>query len=204
MMLRAIAISSLALGAAMLAIYFHVLGLLPFDPADARHLRAMKSRRASPATFTDFTQDSFAALPRHTAVAAFAPLEQRGVRLVGYVQGLLRAPDEDVHLEIVPIPRMPGDGSIRYVTGEITPAWRHGTRWTLPALVQAFRPLAGGVTPWDAGTRRVRFTGWLMNDFEHHGPPPLGPPRVSPWEIHPVTRIELWDDTLHAWQDLAR
>jgi len=62
------------------------------------------------------------------------------------------------------------------------------------------------VTAWDGGPRRVRLTGWLTYDFPYEGAHnrPGFPPRIASWEIHPVTRIELWDDTLAAFVDYPR
>lgn len=59
--------------------------------------------------------------------------------------------------------------------------------------------------------RRARLTGWLLDDFWNdpdrfpwsiwpHG----AARRLSGWEIHPVTRIELWDDSLRRYVELAR
>jgi hypothetical protein len=46
----------------------------------------------------------------------------------------------------------------------------------------------------------VRLSGWLLHDFEHAGPARAW--RVSAWEIHPVTAIEVWDEARQAWQPL--
>ncbi len=37
---------------------------------------------------------------------------------------------------------------------------------------------------------RIRVTGWQMFDQEH--PEQIGKTRVSRWEIHPITKIEVW------------
>ena len=72
-----------------------------------------------------------------------------------------------------------------------------------------FRPNRGGITRWDAGPRRVRVSGWLLYDSQYdarHSSWALahGAVRVTGWEIHPVTRIEIWDDALAAWAEVAR
>ena len=189
-------------GIMLFGVYLYIVGLLPWDSARARHMRAMKNRTAAPAAATTVTADSIAALPRGAPFPSYVALEQRAVVLDGYVQRMVRAPDDDIHLEVVAQKRLPGEGNITYVTGEITPQWRRGNRWTYDALVQAFHPSIGGVTSWDGGTRRVRLTGWLLYDYEHEGAPPMGPPRVSSWELHPVTGIEVWNDTLATWRAL--
>ena len=205
MILRIGAALVLLIGIALFAGFLHVMGLLPTDSAPMRHLRALKGRTDVPARTTAFTADSIRALPERMPLAVYSPLERRGVTIEGYVQRILRAPDDDIHLELVDRKREPADESLPYVTGEITPQWRRGTRWTYDALLQAFRPLFGDVIAWEGGTRRVRLTGWLLYDLERGRPQlPQGAPRVSNWEVHPVTRIELWDDTLHTWQDLPR
>jgi hypothetical protein len=40
---------------------------------------------------------------------------------------------------------------------------------------------------------RVRITGWLMWDNHH-----------TQWEIHPVTRVQFWDETSGKWDDLSK
>jgi hypothetical protein len=45
---------------------------------------------------------------------------------------------------------------------------------------------------------QVRITGWLMFDPDH--PPHLGVYRSTLWEVHPVTRIEVWK--AGGWQNL--
>ena len=37
---------------------------------------------------------------------------------------------------------------------------------------------------------RVRISGWLMLDPEH--PDQVGRTRVTLWDIHPITKIEVW------------
>jgi len=205
MILRFVSTLTLLAGLAAFGYFLHALGLLPTDDARLRHLRALKWRTDMPGAVTAITPESILALPQRGTLAQYAPLEQRGVVIEGYVQHILRAPDDDIHLEIVPRKIQPGEPGLPYLTGEITPPWRRGSRWTYDALLQAFRPSIGAVTPWDGGTRRVRLTGWLLYDLDRGRPgTEIGPPRISPWEVHPVTRIELWDDSLATWRELPR
>ena len=209
-MLRFAAVLSLLLGAAALAAYLHIMGHGPLAGAPARHMRALKDRRAAPASVSVFTLAEFAALPHRVSLAGYAPLERRGVTTEGYVQRFMRAVDDDYHLELAPTPRAPGGPDTVYATAEITPAFRRDSqRWGYEALVAAFRPTRGGATPWDAGPRRVRVSGWLLYDYPYDAPPSewekrMGSPRISGWEIHPVTHIELWDDSLRRYVDLPR
>jgi len=39
---------------------------------------------------------------------------------------------------------------------------------------------------------RVRLSAWLLHNFEHTEPSSTW--RVSAWEIHPVTAIEVWEE----------
>ena len=88
------------------------------------------------------------------------------------------------------------------------PQWRaRGNGWSHDSLRLAFRPNRGGPTKWAAGPRRVRVAGWLNYAHPYDGAVstwnlPNRAVRVTGWEIHPVTRIELWDDALAAWQEL--
>lgn len=44
---------------------------------------------------------------------------------------------------------------------------------------------------------KVRISGWVFYDAEH--PELLGKTRVTSWQIHPVTRIEVWSNG--AWKE---
>jgi len=96
------------------------------------------------------------------------------------------------------------------VVAEVTPPWRRERRgWAYESLLVAFRPNRGGPTAWDAGPRRVRLTGWLLYDHPYDKPMSTwvqqhGTGRRTGWEIHPVTDIELWDDAMSGWRELAR
>ncbi len=209
MILRLVAGLALLLGIAALAAYLLLVGRGPLASPAGRHLRAMKERRDAPTAVMPFTLADFHALPHDAPMAEVAALERRGVSLEGYVQRMLRASDGDTHLEIVVTPRAPGGPDTAYVTAEIAMPWRRGSRaWSYESLLAAFRPNHGGATAWEAGPRRVRVTGWLLYDFQHDVRPSqyslIHGSRVTGWEIHPVTRIELWDDSLHGFVDHPR
>lgn len=210
MTLRLAAALALLMGAATLLAYLDVMGRGPLADRAARHLRTMKDRRASPTSATSFTLADFAALPHHATVADYARIERRGVVVEGYVQRLLRASDDDYHMEVAPTRRSPGGSDTMYVTAEITPGVRGGTDgWSYARLVTVLRPNHGGETEWDGGPRRARVTGWLLYDYQYDETPSvweqrLAAPRISGWEIHPVTRIEVWDDSLRGYRDVGR
>jgi hypothetical protein len=201
---RTLAALSLSLGAVTLLAALALLGQGPGVPPAMRNLRAGKERTAEPAAYAAWTADSFVALPHGGALPVVRAIERRGVSLEGYVQRTMLAGDGDLHLEIVRDPMRPGDPGRSYVTGEITPRWRRPGRWTGESLVALFRPNRGGVTPWEGGPRRVRVSGWLLYDFQYDATPSTWAventgPRLTGWEIHPVTRLEVWNAARGAW-----
>lgn len=210
MILRTAAGISLALGSLTLLVFLHLIGEAPTASLAARHLREMKERRDPPARVQPATIDSMRALPHDWNVGEYSALEGRAVTLEGYVQRTLWAGDGDIHLELAPAPRVPGGGDTCYVTCEITPRWRQGSpAWQYESLLEVFRPNTGGAAPWDSGPRRVRLTGWRLFDFQYDETPSASAiahlaPRVTGWEVHPVTRIEVWNDARSAYAEVVR
>ena len=209
MILRLAALLAVVLGLAALLGYLQLVGKAPWSPPEMRHMRAMKDRTAAPDSIALFTLADVESLPHGLPLAAYAALEQRGVSFAGYVQRMLTAPDGDTHFELVATPRRPGGPDTCYVTAEVTPQWFEGSAsWAYESLVASLRPNHGGATFWNSGPRLARVSGWLLFDFQYDSP--VGPDalqqgaRVSGWEIHPVTRIELWSDSLHQFVDLPR
>ena len=93
--------------------------------------------------------------------------------------------DGDYHVQIteVPVGCLGRDTTDQLIT-ELTPGIRaRRPQYTLGAL----RALCGADT-------RVRVSGWLLYDSPHNG----DSGRSTPWEVHPITRIEVC-----CWQDLA-
>jgi len=208
--LRSFAVLVFCVGAAALVAALAVLGRIPGLPERTRHLRAMKDRDDPPHDARTMTMAEFAQLPHDLPLTARGALENRGVRIQGWIQRMILSADGDVHLELVEHPRMADDRDTAYVTAEITPPWRERSRgWAYESLLVAFRPPHGGPSPWEAGPRQVRLTGWLFFDQPYHRNVSTwlqlhSAPRVTGWEIHPVTRIELWDDAVGSWRELAR
>jgi hypothetical protein len=99
-------------------------------------------------------------------------------------------PDGDVHvhLQSMPCPQgCPKDHHAAQIVTEITPAFQPPTTgWSSAVLRDRCEH-----------QRRVRLAGWLLHDFPHTGSHTR---RATMWEIHPVTRLEVWDDDHHAWQ----
>ena len=128
--MRFAATVALLLGAAGLLGYLHLLGKGPFANLAARHLRAMKDRVDPPTRIAPITMDEIRALPVNASVAEYSGIERRGVTIEGYVQRLVRAPDDDQHIELAPAPRASGGPDTTYVTAELTRGFRHGSkRW---------------------------------------------------------------------------
>ena len=210
MTLRIAASLALTLGLTGLLGFLQVLGEGPFATPQARHMRAMKDRGGAPPDAAPVSFARFDSLPFRRPVAEYAPLERRGVVLEGYVRHMLRAPDGDIHLEVTAT--LPGPGAhLPYATAEITPRW-HGNapRWSYESLRAAFRSRSGGAaTRWHDPPRRVRLTGWLMYDFQFESrrpdlTRPASEERLSGWEVHPVTGIEIWNDARAAFVEVPR
>ena len=223
MTLRLVAAVALAAALLLVLAFLHLVGRGPFTSAAARHLRAMKERTAEARAFALCTFPDFAALPHGAPLPRYAMIEERAVALEGYVTGMLHASDGDVHLEIGYEPRRDTTEAL-YVTGEITPAIRRRhPDWTYERLQQTFRPLSS--PPFDRPSARVRISGWLLYNFQYDGLPDTSDairalwnranptrhratgrastwPRLTGWEIHPVTQVEVWDDSL-GWRRLA-
>jgi hypothetical protein len=212
-MLRALAALAVLVGASLLILYLWWIGESPFSSPEDRHLRDVKERVAVPDTCRTFTFEDFAALPHARPLAEFAPLERQAVSLEGYVQAMQLSLDGDYHLAIIRRADPERWLAVPPVTGEITPQWMRGSRrWTGERLNARFRPFTktGG---WPGGPRRARISGWLLYDFQYDEPylttrlplqPSPGEGRLTGWEIHPVTRIEFWDDSLRTFVEYPR
>jgi hypothetical protein len=182
----------------------------PFATAITRHLRAMKDRTAAPDSVADIRFTEFVALPRHLPLAAYGGIERRGVRMEGWVQRIHHSRDGDLHLEVVPSARTATGSDTVDCAAEITPAWqRRGPEWRDAAIIAALHPRVDGARVSDRAPTRVRLTGWLLYDaiwdnviLRHVHLRPSH--RLTSWEIHPVTRIEIWSDSLRRFVDFAR
>lgn len=220
MSVRGTGIVVFGLGLAAFLGYLQIAAKGPFVSPAAGHLREMKERIAAPPRPIRITHANIAALPSGLRYPAYAALERRGVSIEGYVQKMFYSTDGDLHLEVTPTLRAPGARDTAYMTAEITLPVRHRhPGWTYEAFYDAFRPNLGRGPRWDAATRRVRLTGWLLYDFQYDGvTPTVEPlrvlwnrfgqertyrpegaasiwPRISGWEIHPVTGVEVWDES---------
>lgn len=211
---RVLATLALVLGVGLYLAFLWRANEGPFVSAQGRHLRAMKERRDAPARIVPFTFADFAVLPHVRPLAEYAALERRGVSLVAYSRWMDTSTDGDFHLDLAPVAEPRNADEAMPVTAEITSAWYRGSvRWRFERLAAEFRTHDWGVPDWPKPPRRVRISGWLMYDFEYDAP--YGTPRqpiipgpqgrrLTGWEIHPVTRIELWDDSLRRFVEYPR
>ena len=225
MTLRVAAGLALAVGIGMLFSYFYWIGESPISGGDERHLREMKERTFAPDTVVPYSFAAFVALPHGRPLVEFAAIERRGVSLEGYVEHAELSSDGDYHLSLgpppphpptVPSPTPPPSSTVflPILTAELTPRWQRGsTTWQWEPLLAALRPQTRGGLPWPSRPRRVRVSGWLLYDFQYDEPflknqrphlPAATPYRLTGWEIHPVTRLELWDDSLLAFVEYPR
>jgi hypothetical protein len=160
-----------------------------------------------PATFLAVTKLPYPhSAPRSRAwwtpaqLQVITPYEGAAVSVIGYIVAikpqtrgsgestnchLLQSAEVDWHIALV---SQSGQGEASAVVVETTPrVRRRHPRWTVPRL-----------SPWLDSPNRVRIGGWLMLDPQH--PDHVGKYRQTLWEIHPITRIEVWRDS--AWADL--
>lgn len=205
---------SLLLGSSLLAGYFVWVGEGPIAGSAERHLRAMKERTTAPAAYSPMSFADFVALPHGLPVSRFEALERRGVSVEGYAKFMSQSSDGDYHLLLSATPPPPLTQLSDVITGEVTPQWLKGSRWwQWEFLRTALRPHSWWEPQWPNGPRRVRISGWLLYDFQYDEPffkdrrprlPSPVPHRLTGWEIHPITRIELWDDSLAAYVEYTR
>lgn len=228
-MVRLVATLSALAGIGSFALFLSVLGEGPGQSLATRHRREGKNRDASPARVEPMTGRDLYALPAHASLAEYSGYELRAVSLECRVGHMQFASDGDLHLECWTLDSLAADEPAQrkvdlrgrplrrhYVTAEITPAWRgrpeasgiDAPGWSYEQLAAVFRPNLGAGSPWPGGPARVRLTGWLLYDaggemIEHllHLP---RVPRPTDWEIHPVTKIERWDDRLAGWVEVRR
>jgi hypothetical protein len=208
--LRIAAALSLVLGVATMLGYFSWIGEGPLSGPAERHLRRMKERVEAPTVVTPITFAGMQALPHARPLAEYAALERRGVSLEGYVNYMRFSSDGDYHMSVFEKP--PQQAGPLGLTAELTPAWQRGSRWwRWEPLETALQTVSDA--DWPGGPHRVRITGWLLYDFQYDAPwvqdkrvrlQAQVPARLTAWEIHPVTRIEIWDDTRLAFVEYGR
>ena len=82
----------------------------------------------------------------------------------------------------MPLVEHSGDPEATAIVVETTPRVRQmHTKWT-----------PGALAPWVNSADHVRISGWTLLDPEHRAH--LGKYRSTLWEVHPITRIEVFHD----------
>ena len=134
-------------------------------------------------------------------LAPIAKLEGAPVTAVGYIAAIkpqksnkeacncaMTGEDAtDWHIALV---EKPGDGEKTSVVVEPTPRIKtKHEKWTTKNL-----------QPWLNADMPVRISGWLLFDPSHANH--LGKFRSTLWEIHPITKIEVWLVKDEKWVDL--
>ena len=180
-----------------------------FFGAQGRFLLEQKNRTEVPGQYEPLTFQAFIALPALSADytdsewVVVRAQSGRAVSLEGYLAEVRQIHDGlnygwlpwkgDLHLHLRDQPQpgcFPGGARGEQIVTEVTPAFQPPkTGWSLEAL--------RGLCERQA---RVRVSGWPLHDFQHLDG--VGRWRVSAWEIHPVTKIEVWDPERHLWQSL--
>ena len=172
----------------------------------AAHVAALKGRTALPPGYAPVTLAWVAQLPTpeiRTAadVAALAEVEESAVAVTGYVTRVLPVParvpgrgatpwEIVLHLRAAPPPTCEYYDDPRNVVAVVTPAFQPPqTGWDVDVLADVCRAYA-----------RVRVSGWLL--YDPFSRPQVGRSRVSPWSIHPVTHLEVWDPRDQGWRRL--
>ena len=164
-----------------------------------------KNRTDVPMQYHEVTWSAVQALPypvagkslanwTPTQLAEIEPYQGVAVSVVGYITAIkvqsggsgestnchfTNAEEVDWH---VPLVDKQGDPESTAIVVETTPRVRKTHhKWTRTNL-----------TPWINSDAPVRISGWTMLDPEHRGH--LGKYRSTLWEIHPITRIEVFKD----------
>jgi hypothetical protein len=147
---------------------------------------------ASPRSREDFTAEQLAMIAKYEGVA---------VQTVGYIVAIKPQASNtescncawkgesatDWHIALV---EHPGDGEKTSIVVEPTPRIKkHHPKWKPKNL-----------TPWLNNDLPVRISGWLLFDPQHTND--LKKYRSTLWEIHPITKIEVWDAEIEAWKNL--
>jgi hypothetical protein len=172
---------------------------------------ARKNRTDVPAEYHPVTWRALQSVPYPVAknslaswtpeqLAQIEPFQGVAVSVIGYLTAIkvedrgggestnchfTNAEEVDWHMPLV---EQSGDGEPNAIVVETTPRVRElNVKWTPTRLA-----------PWVKSTAPVRISGWTMLDPEHRAH--LGKYRSTLWEIHPITKIEVFQDG--HWMDL--
>ena len=170
------------------------------------HLTLQKRRTKiapayAPIEHTWFTQLPTPEIRTPPDLAAIDDVEQHGVALAGYIVRVIPVPTRvarwqatewefHLHLRVGPSQRCEYQNDARNLVTVVTPPFQPPhTGWDYEVL----RELCEKHT-------RVRISGWLLYDYLTRAQ--VGRSRASPWSIHPVTQIEVWNAGDRNWDRL--
>ncbi len=170
------------------------------------HLQRQMRRDEAPQVYAPISFALFLSLPdlpirTMPDLVAIDEMERQAVSLTGYVARVLPVPIKlaghrsnrynfQLHLAPASARRCLIEDNPRDVVTVVSPALQPPrTSWDLDRL----RLLC-------ERQDRVRISGWLLYDYLSR--PGVGRWRASPWAIHPVTRIEVWNPDDRAWGNL--
>jgi hypothetical protein len=182
-------------------------GCALFFGAQGRYLIEQKNREEVPSHYESLTFAEFLALPALTDHYTeqdwtFVRLaSQRAVSLEGYIAEVRQIFDGpmygewpwegDLHVHLRDRPQsqcFPSGPRHDQIVTEVTPHFQPPqTGWSETVL----RDLCDRQV-------RVRISGLLLHDYQHTDGVTRW--RATPWEIHPVTRIEVWESVRQTWQ----
>jgi len=172
----------------------------------AEHVAALKQRTDIPSGYAPIEPAWIARLPtpeiRTPAdLAAVGDVEHNAVALEGYITRVIPVParlaaraattwEFYLHLRAGPPQDCEYQDDPRNVVAVITPPFQPPqTGWDFDVLGDLCRMRT-----------RVRVSGWLLYDYFSRLQ--VGRSRVSPWGIHPVTQIEVWNAQDRSWDHL--
>lgn len=171
------------------------------------HLQRQMRRAEVPQAYASISFPFFLNLPaipiRTMAdLVAIDEMERQAVSLTGFVVRVLPVPIKlagyrrtdynfQVHLRPASVGRCLIEDSPRDIVTVVSPAFQPPrTGWELDRL----RLLC-------ERQDKVRISGLLL--YDHLSRQGVGRWRASPWAIHPVTRIEVWNSSDQSWEDLS-
>jgi len=172
----------------------------------AEHVVARKQRTDVPPAYVPIEVGWAAQLPAPEIrtledLAAIGNVEHHAVALAAYVVRVLPVPTRlagrgvttwefYLHLRAAPPQECEHQDDPRNVVAVITPPFQPPqSGWDFEVLGDLCR-----------SRTRVRVSGWLLYDYFTR--PQVGRSRVSPWSIHPVTQLEVWNAREGSWDRL--